>query len=192
MPSSRRGSATTSSRCTRAGRWRSSRRGATRTATSILAARQRHHFLSVHKSGQVAIVETRGNEDCHIILRGGRRPNYGAKSVAAACEVLGKARLPQRLMIDLSHANASKQHQRQREVARDVAGQIAAGNRNIVGAMLESHLVEGRQALQPGRPLRYGQSITDGCLGWEDSVAVLETFADAVRKRRRSRRTRRA
>ena len=159
---------------------------------AILAARQRHHFLSVHKSGQVAIVETRGNEDCHIILRGGRRPNFDAASVQAACEELATAKLPQRLMIDLSHANAEKQYRRQVEVAGDVAGQIGSGARQIVGVMVESHLVEGRQDLHPGKPLRFGQSITDACLGWEDSIAVLDTLADAVRKRRQSARGRRA
>ena len=159
---------------------------------AILAARQRHHFLSVHKSGQVAIVETRGNEDCHIILRGGKQPNYDAGSVETACGELARAKLPQRLMIDLSHANAAKQYRRQIEVAQAVAGQVAAGSRSIVGVMVESNLVEGRQDLQPGRPLRYGQSITDGCIGWDESVGVLETFADAVRKRRRSARGRRA
>jgi 3-deoxy-7-phosphoheptulonate synthase len=157
---------------------------------AILAARQRHHFLSVHKSGQVAIVETRGNDDCHMILRGGRQPNYDAASVQGACEELTRARLPPRLMIDLSHANAAKQHQRQIEVARDVAGQIAGGNRSIVGVMVESNLVEGRQELQPGKPLRYGQSITDACIGWDDSVGVLDALAEAVRKRRKAARGR--
>src|SRR5580765_156973 len=112
---------------------------------ALLAARQKHHFLSVHKSGQVAIVQTRGNEDCHIILRGGKSPNYDAKSVAAACEELAKAKLPERLMIDCSHANAAKQYQRQADVARDIAAQLAAGEQRIVGAMVESNLVEGRQ-----------------------------------------------
>jgi len=151
---------------------------------AVLAARQKHHFLSVHKSGQVAIVATRGNDDCHIILRGGRDPNYDAPSVQAACEELARAGLPERLMVDFSHANSSKQYKRQIEVARDVAGQIAAGARHIVGAMVESHLVEGRQDLVPGRPLAFGQSITDACIGWEDSVAVLEVLAGAVRERR--------
>jgi 3-deoxy-7-phosphoheptulonate synthase len=151
---------------------------------ALLAARQKHHFLSVHKSGQVAIVETRGNDDCHIILRGGREPNYDAGSVQAACADLAKAGLPERLMIDCSHANASKQFKRQVEVARDIAAQIAGGERRIVGVMVESHLVEGRQDLEGTRPLRFGQSITDPCLGWDDSVAVLETLADAVRRRR--------
>src|SRR5688500_1264765 len=124
---------------------------------ALLAARQKHHFLSVHKSGQVAIVETRGNDDCHIILRGGKAPNYDAASVGAACAELAKAALPERLMIDCSHANAAKQYRRQLEVAADVAGQNAGGERRIVGVMIESHLVEGRQELEPGKPLRFGQ-----------------------------------
>jgi 3-deoxy-7-phosphoheptulonate synthase len=154
---------------------------------ALLAARQQHHFLSVHKSGQVAIVVTRGNEDCHIILRGGKAPNYDAASIAAACEELAKAKLAERLMVDCSHANAAKQFQRQMDVARDLAAQIAGGERRIVGAMVESHLVEGRQELQAGKPLRFGQSITDPCLGWEDSAQLLQTLAEAVRKRRKSR-----
>ncbi|HWI38160.1 MAG TPA: 3-deoxy-7-phosphoheptulonate synthase [Burkholderiales bacterium] len=151
---------------------------------ALLASRQKHHFLSVHKSGQVAIVETRGNEDCHIILRGGKEPNYDAKSVQAACAELAKAKLPERLMIDCSHANAAKQYQRQMDVARDIGKQLAAGERRIIGVMVESHLVEGRQELVKGQPLRFGQSITDPCLGWDDSVAVLEDLAGAVRRRR--------
>ncbi|MBV9189665.1 MAG: 3-deoxy-7-phosphoheptulonate synthase [Betaproteobacteria bacterium] len=151
---------------------------------ALLAARQKHHFLSVHKSGQVAIVETRGNEDCHIILRGGKEPNYDAKSVQAACAELSKAGLPERLMIDCSHANAAKDYRRQAEVARDIAGQLGKGERRIIGVMVESHLVEGRQDLAVGKSLRFGQSITDACLGWEDSAAVLATLAEAVRKRR--------
>jgi 3-deoxy-7-phosphoheptulonate synthase len=151
---------------------------------ALLAARQAHHFLSVHKSGQVAIVETRGNDDCHIILRGGKAPNYDAASVAAACENLAKAKLPERLMIDCSHANAAKDFQRQAEVARDIGAQLAAGERRIVGVMVESNLVEGRQDLEAGKPLRFGQSITDGCLGWEASAALLQGLAEAVRKRR--------
>jgi len=151
---------------------------------ALLAARQAHHFLSVHKSGQVAIVETRGNDDCHIILRGGKAPNYDAASVAAACENLAKAKLPERLMIDCSHANAAKDFQRQAEVARDIGAQLAAGERRIVGVMVESNLVEGRQELETGKPLRFGQSITDGCLGWDASAALLQGLAEAVRKRR--------
>jgi 3-deoxy-7-phosphoheptulonate synthase len=152
---------------------------------ALLAARQKHHFLSVHKSGQVAIVETRGNDDCHIILRGGKAPNYDADSVAAACRELAKAELPERLMIDCSHANAAKQYRRQIDVARDIAGQMAAGERRIVGVMVESHLVEGRQDLEPGKPLQFGQSITDGCLGWTDSVELLASLAEGVKKRRK-------
>jgi 3-deoxy-7-phosphoheptulonate synthase len=151
---------------------------------ALLAARQKHHFLSVHKSGQVAIVETRGNEDCHIILRGGKAPNYDAASVAAACGELAKAKLPERLMIDCSHANAAKQFKRQMDVARDIAAQIGQGERRIVGVMVESNLVEGRQDLEPGRPLQFGQSVTDACLGWDDSVELLRTLAEGVRKRR--------
>ena len=154
---------------------------------AILAARQKHHFLSVHKSGQVSIVETRGNEDCHIILRGGKSPNYDAASVKAACDELAKSKLECRLMIDFSHANSSKQYKKQLEVARDVGEQIAGGERCIIGAMAESHLVEGRQDLVSGKgaDLRFGQSVTDPCLGWEDSVALLDGLAAAVKARRK-------
>jgi 3-deoxy-7-phosphoheptulonate synthase len=152
---------------------------------AILAARQKHHFLSVHKSGHVSIVETRGNEDCHVILRGGKAPNYDAASVAAACAELEKSKLECRLMIDLSHANSEKTFKRQLDVARDVGAQVAAGSRCIVGAMVESHLVEGRQDLAAGKALAFGQSITDPCLGWDDSVALLGTLADAVKARRK-------
>jgi 3-deoxy-7-phosphoheptulonate synthase len=151
---------------------------------ALLAARQKHHFLSVHKSGQVAIVETRGNDDCHIILRGGKAPNYDVASVQAACEELERAKLPPRLMVDCSHANAAKQYRRQVEVAGEIAARIAAGERRIIGLMVESHLVEGRQDLIAGGPLQFGQSITDPCLGWEASVGVLDTLASAVRRRR--------
>jgi 3-deoxy-7-phosphoheptulonate synthase len=151
---------------------------------AILAARERHHFLSVHKNGQVAIVETRGNEDCHVILRGGRAPNYDAASVTAAAQALAAAGLPERLMIDVSHANSGKRYQRQVEVAAEVAGQVAGGDRRIVGVMVESHLEEGRQDLVPGQALVFGQSITDACLGWMDTAPVLETLAGAVRQRR--------
>src|SRR5512139_4102988 len=153
---------------------------------AILAAGRGHHFLSVHKTGQVAIVQTRGNDDCHIILRGGKNPNYDAASVAAACAELEKAKLPQRLMIDCSHANASKQFKRQLDVARDIGAQIAGGERRIIGTMVESHLVEGRQDLTPGKPLQYGQSVTDACLGWKDSLEVLESLANAVKERRKA------
>ena len=156
---------------------------------ALLAARQKHHFLSVHKSGQVAIVETRGNEDCHIILRGGKAPNYDAASVQAACDELKKSKLAERLMVDCSHANAAKQYQRQAEVAADIAGQMAKGERRIVGVMVESNLVEGRQDHEPGKPLKFGQSVTDPCLGWEASVQVLQTLAEGVRGRRKHRRS---
>jgi 3-deoxy-7-phosphoheptulonate synthase len=152
---------------------------------AILAARQQHHFLSVHKNGQVAIVETRGNDDCHIILRGGQEPNYDAASIAAACKALAAAGLSERLMIDFSHANTRKDYKRQLEVGADVAAQIGGSDRRIVGVMIESHLKEGRQELFSGQPLVYGQSVTDPCLGWDDSVALLERLAEAVRRRKR-------
>ncbi len=152
---------------------------------AILAARQKHHFLSVHKSGQVAIVETRGNEDCHIILRGGKTPNYDAASVQAACQELKKSRLPERLMVDFSHANSSKDYKRQMDVCNDVTGQISSGERRIVGVMAESNLVEGRQDLVEGKPLTYGQSVTDACLGWDDTARLLDMLAGAVRSRRK-------
>ena len=157
---------------------------------AIQAASQPHHFLSVHKNGQVAIVQTKGNTDCHVILRGGKTPNYDAASVAAACAELRAAKLPCQLMIDFSHANSSKQHQRQLDVARDVAEQMAAGNRCIVGVMVESHLQAGAQKFSPGQDdpagLSYGQSITDACIGWDDSAGLLQTLSDAVLARRRS------
>ena len=152
---------------------------------AILAARQKHHFLSVHKSGQVAIVETRGNEDCHIILRGGKAPNYDAASVQAACQELSKAKLPERLMVDFSHANSAKDYKRQMDVCNDIAGQVASGERRVVGVMAESNLVEGRQDLVEGKPLTYGQSVTDACLGWDDSVRLCEMLAGAVQARRK-------
>ncbi|MFM2446171.1 MAG: hypothetical protein RI936_618, partial [Pseudomonadota bacterium] len=151
---------------------------------AIKAAQQPHHFLSVTKGGHSAIVSTRGNEDCHIILRGGRAPNYDAASVDAACTELAKAGLAQRLMIDASHANSEKKHANQLKVATDIGRQLAAGETRIVGVMIESHLVEGRQDLVPGKPLTYGQSITDACMGWDDSVRALDTLAEAVRSRR--------
>jgi len=151
---------------------------------AILAAGQHHHFLSVHKNGQVAIVETRGNDDCHIILRGGQAPNYDAASVAAACKELAAAGLAERLMIDFSHANSRKDFRRQLEVGDEIGRRIADGDRHVIGVMIESHLKEGRQDLVAGKPLVYGQSITDGCIGWERSVPLLEQLADAVRRRR--------
>jgi 3-deoxy-7-phosphoheptulonate synthase len=156
---------------------------------AIQAASRPHHFLSVHKNGQVAIVQTKGNKDCHVILRGGKTPNYDAASVAAACKEIEAAKLACRMMVDFSHANANKQHERQLEVARDVAGQLAAGTRCIFGVMVESHLVAGAQKFSAGKDdpasLTYGQSITDGCIGWDDSVAVLDLLSAAVKTRRK-------
>jgi 3-deoxy-7-phosphoheptulonate synthase len=151
---------------------------------AIQAAAQPHHFLSVHKNGQVAIVETRGNTDCHVILRGGKAPNFDAASVDAACVELGKSGLAARVMIDFSHANSRKDFKRQMEVSADVAAQMAAGEDRIFGVMIESHLNEGRQDLQPGKPLAHGVSITDACIGWDDTVVALDQLAEAVRKRR--------
>jgi 3-deoxy-7-phosphoheptulonate synthase len=151
---------------------------------AIKAASARHHFISVTKSGHVAVFKTAGNEDCHVILRGGKQPNYDAHNVDAACKELAAAGLAQRLMVDFSHANSSKQYQRQIEVGRDVAGQLAKGERRIVGVMIESHLNPGRQDLVPGKPLEYGVSITDACLGWDDTVQLLDALAEGVRQRR--------
>ena len=151
---------------------------------AIKAAQQPHHFLSVTKGGHSAIVSTAGNEDCHIILRGGSLPNYDAASVDKVCGDLGHAGLAPRVMIDCSHANSQKQYERQLDVARDVAGQIAAGDDRVIGVMLESHINPGRQDLIPGQPLAYGVSITDACLGWDATAGVLHELADAVRRRR--------
>ena len=151
---------------------------------AIKAAQQPHYFLSVTKGGHSAIVATNGNEDCHVILRGGRTPNYDAPSVDAACREIAKAGLAQRLMIDASHANSQKKPENQIPVCEAIGNQVGGGDERIIGAMVESHLVAGRQDLLPGKELTYGQSITDGCLGWEESVRVLETLADSVRRRR--------
>jgi len=151
---------------------------------AIRAAQAPHHFLSVTKGGHSAIVSTSGNEDCHIILRGGKQPNYDAASVDAAAKGLAEAGVPARLMIDFSHSNSSKDAQKQADVGHDVGRQIAGGEDRIFGIMAESHLKAGRQDLVIGKELVYGQSITDPCLGWEDSSALLEYLADAVRTRR--------
>ena len=151
---------------------------------AIKAASARHHFISVTKSGHVAVFKTAGNEDCHVILRGGKAPNYDRASVEAACKELAAAGLAQHLMIDFSHANSSKQYQKQADVGADVASQLAAGERRIAGVMIESHINAGRQDLVPGKPLEYGVSITDACLGWADTVNLLDTLSLAVRKRR--------
>ena len=163
--------------------------GNIRIATdAIQAAARGHHFLSVHKNGQVAIVQTNGNKDCHVILRGGKTPNYDAPSVAAACKELEASRLHATLMVDCSHANSSKQHEKQVDVARDIAGQVAGGSRQVFGLMVESHLHAGAQKFTPGKDdakaLEYGKSITDACLGWDDSLAVLESLSAAVLARR--------
>ena len=136
------------------------------------------------KSGHTAIVSTMGNEDCHVILRGGKEPNFDAASVDAACAEIAKAGLAARLMVDFSHGNSRKQYKLQMEVSDSVAAQLAAGEERIVGVMVESHLVEGRQDIIPEKPLTYGQSVTDACIGWDDSVKVLEQLAAAVRTRR--------
>ena len=151
---------------------------------AIKAAQSPHHFLSVTKAGHSAIVSTTGNEDCHLIMRGGKAPNYDAASVDAACKELAASGLQARLMVDFSHANSSKQFKRQVDVARDVAGQMAGGEERIIGVMVESHIKEGRQDLVPGKDLEYGKSITDACIGWEDSIDVLDILAEGVRQRR--------
>ena len=163
--------------------------GNIRIATdAIQSASRGHHFLSVHKNGQVAIVNTNGNHDCHVILRGGKAPNYDAASVAAACKDLEAAQLPATLMVDCSHANSSKQYEKQRDVARDIAGQLAGGSRSVFGLMIESHLVAGAQKFTPGKDqpgaLEYGKSITDACLGWDDSLQTLAELSNAVKARR--------
>ena len=151
---------------------------------AIKAAASRHHFISVTKSGHVAVFKTAGNEDCHVILRGGKTPNYGHASVEAACADLAAAGLRQHVMIDFSHANSSKQYQKQVEVGADVAGQLAAGERRVMGVMIEGHINAGRQDLIPGRKLDYGVSITDACLGWAETEGLLVTLAEGVRRRR--------
>ncbi|MBU6436864.1 MAG: 3-deoxy-7-phosphoheptulonate synthase [Betaproteobacteria bacterium] len=153
-------------------------------ADAVVSARAPHAFMGMTKMGQAAIFETRGNDDCHVILRGGRTPNYDAQSVQAACEVLRAAGLREQVMIDFSHANSSKQHRRQIDVGESVAQQIEAGEQRICGVMIESHLHEGRQDLQPGVPLQAGVSITDACIGWGDTLQVLQRLAHAVRARR--------
>ena len=159
--------------------------GTLRVAIDAIGSASRpHNFLSLTKAGHSAIFSTLGNDDCHIILRGGKNPNYDATSVAQAAHELEAAGLPARIMIDLSHANSEKQHERQLVVGADVADQIAGGDTRIIGVMIESHLQAGRQDSKPGQALTYGQSITDACISWDDSVPLLRQLADAVRKRR--------
>lgn len=151
---------------------------------AIGAANYPHHFLGVTPKGHSAIFKTAGNQDCHLILRGGKHPNYDSASIDDASKLLKKANLHQKIMVDTSHSNSRKIYERQVDVARDLAYQIAQGDHRIFGAMIESHLVEGRQDVVEGQPLVYGQSITDPCLGWDKSVMVLHELAEAVRKRR--------
>ena len=163
--------------------------GNIRIATdAIQSASRGHHFLSVHKNGQVAVVQTKGNLDCHVILRGGKTPNYDAVSVTAACTELAAAKLSANLMVDCSHANSSKQHEKQLDVARDIAGQVSDGSKQVFGLMVESHLKAGAQKFTPGKDdaasLEYGKSITDACLSWDDSLEVLEVLSKAVKARR--------
>jgi 3-deoxy-7-phosphoheptulonate synthase len=151
---------------------------------AITAASHPHHFLSVTKEGHSAIISTSGNEDCHIILRGGSIPNYESQHVNATCLEMSKAGLDQRLMIDASHANSGKKAENQISVCVNIASQIENGDQRIIGVMIESHLIAGRQDLQPNKELVYGQSITDACIGWQESIILLDELAKAVRTRR--------
>ncbi len=159
--------------------------GGVKVATdAIQAASAPHAFMGMTKMGQAAIFETRGNQDCHVILRGGKTPNYSAADVAATCALLKAAGLREQVMVDVSHANSAKQHRRQIDVAQDVAQQIAGGDGRIVGIMVESHLAEGRQDIVPGQPLIHGVSVTDACISMAQTVPVLQELARAVRARR--------
>ena len=156
-------------------------------ADAIVAARAEHAFMGMTKMGQAAVFETRGNDDCHVILRGGKAPNYSKADVDAACALLRGAGLREQVMIDVSHANSSKQHARQVLVAGEVAAQVAAGDTRIMGVMIESHLEEGRQDIVPGQPLKPGVSVTDACISFAQTVPVLDELAAAVRGRRTAR-----
>ena len=159
--------------------------GGIKVATdAIQAAQAAHAFMGMTKMGQAAIFETRGNDDCHVILRGGKQPNYSAADVDAACALLKAAGLREQVMVDVSHANSSKQHARQIVVAADVAQQIAGGDKRITGIMIESHLEEGRQDIVAGTPLKHGVSVTDACISMAQTAPVLEELAAAVRQRR--------
>lgn len=151
---------------------------------AVRSAREAHAFLSHTKDGHSAIFRTTGNPDCHLILRGGKTPNYEASFVAEAADLMEKAGLPRRVMIDLSHANSNKDHRRQAVVCRSVAEQVAAGSTDIFGVMMESHLVEGKQNVEPGKPLVYGQSITDACVDFDQTLVLFDELAKAVRARR--------
>ena len=154
-------------------------------ADALVACRSPHAFMGMTKMGQVAIFETAGNEDCHVILRGGTRgPNYAPGDIAATCAALAKSGVLERVMVDCSHANSSKDYRKQVVVAHSLAQQVAGGEQRILGVMIESHLNEGRQELQPGEPLKAGVSITDGCIGWEQTEQVVRELAVAARKRR--------
>ncbi|MBK6998484.1 MAG: 3-deoxy-7-phosphoheptulonate synthase [Rhodoferax sp.] len=160
--------------------------GSVKVATdAILAAQAEHAFMGMTKMGQAAIFETRGNQDCHVILRGGKQPNYSHADVNAACTLLKASGLPEKVMVDVSHANSSKQHTRQIAVTTDVASQIAAGDTRICGVMIESHLHEGRQDLLPDAALQYGVSVTDACISMAQTVPLLQALATAVQARRR-------
>ena len=154
-------------------------------ADAIKSASHPHHFMAVTKGGRSAIASTAGNEDCHVILRGGSKPNYDADSIEAAAAELARAGVSQRIMVDASHANSSKRPENQPKVVADIARQVSDGEQRIVGVMIESNLVAGRQDVVPGKPLTYGQSITDGCIDWETTVSALEQLADAVAARRK-------
>ena len=154
-------------------------------ADAIKSASHPHHFMAVTKGGRSAIASTAGNEDCHVILRGGSKPNYDADSIEAAAAELARAGVSQRIMVDASHANSSKKPENQPKVVADIARQVSDGEQRIVGVMIESNLVAGRQDVVPGKPLTYGQSITDGCIDWETTVSALEHLADAVAARRK-------
>jgi 3-deoxy-7-phosphoheptulonate synthase len=153
-------------------------------ADAVMAAAAPHAFMGMTKMGQAAIFETRGNADCHVILRGGKQPNYSAGDVQAACDVMRSAGLREAVMVDVSHANSSKQHHKQIEVAHNVAAQVAGGDARIIGLMIESHLNEGRQDIVAGQTLARGVSVTDACIAFEQTVPVLEALAAAVRTRR--------
>ncbi len=151
---------------------------------AIRSSSRPHHFLSVTKDGRSAIFSTKGNEDCHVILRGGSRPNYDSESINIASDEMEAAGLKPRMMVDFSHANSRKQHERQLLVGRDVASQISRGDSRIMGAMIESFLVGGRQERDSTRELTYGQSITDACISWDESEPLLRELAAAVQQRR--------
>lgn len=153
---------------------------------AIGAAAGAHHFLSVTKFGHAAIVETAGNRDCHVILRGGKEPNYSAAHIAKMEQQLAKAGLPAKIMVDFSHANSAKQFKRQMDVCEDIGRQIEAGNQSIFGVMIESHLVEGNQKVVAGKELTYGQSITDACISWQDTELACNRLASAVKQRRQA------